>query len=112
MVGGKIAKQKTTAQFVGVSGICVLYASSSGAGALITKLHLVPLTPKSAHVPLSATQSCYNLARKLTEHSVFIYLQNCGAAAVIPLGVCNVTLKDYTLKFLPQLPKNSPLETT
>lgn len=53
----------------------------------------------------SCTNSCYNLARKLMEHSVFIYLQNCSAAAVIPLGVCNVILKGYSLKSPPQLPK-------
>lgn len=44
------------------------------------------------------------------EHSVFIYLQNCSAAAVIPLGVCNVTLKGYSLKFPPHLqPKQEKL---
>lgn len=90
MVGGgnpKIQNEKTTAQFVGVTGMCVLYASSSGA--LITELHLACLTPKSAPVPISATQSWYNLARKHMEHSVFIYLQNCRAAVITPLSVCN-----------------------
>lgn len=100
-------------KITGTTSECVLYPSFSGAGGLITKLHLVPRTPyvrcicvyqalimKLSPVLILATQSQYNLAGKLTENSVLIYLQSCNAAAVIPVGVYNVIVKGNSLKFL------------